>query len=73
VAAKAFSAVIAAVEDALRKGEKGVDCRLRHIFHHRAEGEGGKKPADGQGHQEFAARKAPRFTAGKGLKEAINS
>jgi len=72
VAAKAFAAVIAAVEDALRKGEKVSIAGFGTFSITERKARVGRNPRTGKDIK-IAARKAPRFTAGKGLKEAINS
>ncbi len=72
VAAKAFAAVIAAVEDALKKGEKVSIAGFGTFSISERKARVGRNPRTGKDIK-IAARKVPRFTAGKGLKEAINS
>jgi len=72
MAAKAFGAVIAAIEEALQKGEKVSIAGFGTFTVTERKARIGRNPRTGKDIK-LAARKAPRFTAGKGLKEAVNS
>jgi DNA-binding protein HU-beta len=72
IAAKAFGAVIAAVEEALQKGEKVSIAGFGTFFAVERKARVARNPRTGKDIK-IASRKAPRFTAGKGLKDAVNS
>jgi DNA-binding protein HU-beta len=71
-AAKAFEVVIASVKDALQKGDKVSIVGFGTFSVATREARKGRNPKTGQ-EIKIAARKAPKFVAGKGLKDAVNA
>ncbi len=71
-AAKAFEVVIGSVKDALEKGDKVSIVGFGTFSVAARKARKGRNPKTGQ-EIRIAARKAPKFTPGKSLKEAVNT
>ncbi len=72
VAAKAFAAVIASVKQALAKGEKVTMIGFGTFSVAQRKARTGRNPQTGK-EIKIAARKVPKFTAGKAFKEAVGA
>ncbi len=70
-AGKAFAAVIGAVKDALAKGEKVSLVGFGTFSVSERKARKGRNPQTGK-EIKIAARKVPKFTAGKALKQSVN-
>lgn len=70
-AAKAFGVVIDAVKEALQKGDKVSVVGFGTFSVAARKARKGRNPQTGK-EIKIAAKKVPKFTAGKALKEAVN-
>ncbi len=70
-AAKAFEVVVGSVKDALQKGDKVSIVGFGTFSVATRKARKGRNPKTGQ-EIKIAAKKAPKFTAGKSLKETVN-
>lgn len=70
-AAKAFGVVVDSVKEALKKGEKVSVVGFGTFSVVERKARKGRNPKTGK-EIKIAAKKAPKFTAGKSLKEAVN-
>ncbi|HBA54138.1 HU family DNA-binding protein [Syntrophorhabdus aromaticivorans] len=71
-AAQAFGVVIDSVKEALQKGEKVSFVGFGTFSVVERKARKGRNPRTGK-EIKIAARKVPRFTAGKSLKETVNA
>lgn len=71
-AAKAFNAVIDSIKGALQKGERVSLIGFGTFSVAERKARKGRNPQTGKDIR-IPAKKAPKFTAGKGLKEAVNA
>jgi DNA-binding protein HU-beta len=71
-AAKAFEAVVGSVKDALQKGDKVSIVGVGTFSVATRKARKGRNPKTGQ-EIKIAAKKAPKFTPGKGLKDTVNA
>jgi DNA-binding protein HU-beta len=71
-AAKAFAAVVGAVKEALQKGDKVSVVGFGTFSVSERKARKGRNPQTGK-EIKIAARKVPKFTAGKNLKESLNT
>ena len=71
-AVKAFAAVVGAVKEALQKGDKVSVVGFGTFSVSERKARKGRNPQTGK-EIKIAARKVPKFTAGKNLKEALNT
>jgi DNA-binding protein HU-beta len=70
--AKAIDAVFAGIEESLKKGDKVQLIGFGNFEVRERAARKGRNPQTGQ-EIEIAASKAPAFTPGKSLKEAVNA
>ena len=70
-AAKAFEMVVGSVKEALTKGDKVSIVGFGTFSVAARKARKGRNPKTGQ-EIKIAAKKAPKFTAGKSLKETVN-
>jgi len=71
VAARAFETVVGSVKDALQKGDKVSIVGFGTFGVAMRKARKGRNPKTGQ-EIKIAAKKAPKFTPGKGLREMVN-
>jgi DNA-binding protein HU-beta len=71
-ATKAFAAVVGAVKEALQKGDKVSVVGFGTFSVSERKARKGRNPQTGK-EIKIAARKVPKFTAGKNLKESLNT
>lgn len=71
-AAKAFEVVVGSVKDALQKGDKVSIVGFGTFSVTTRKARKGRNPKTGQ-EIKIAAKKAPKFTPGKGLKDTVNA
>jgi DNA-binding protein HU-beta len=71
-AGKAFAAVIDSVKEALQKGDKVSFVGFGTFSVAARKARKGRNPRTGK-EIKIAARKVPKFTAGKNLKETVNA